>query len=95
MNTGSSMGTTGTTGFTWPRIASAVLGAWLFVSGFIWPHSSVQMTNALTCGVLAVVFAFSAARSSQLRYLNTALSVWLFEVRSALDALAARLAARK
>ena len=55
-----------------------MLGLWLFISAFLWPRTGAQRTNALICGVLAVVFALSATRSSQLRYLNTGLGVWLF-----------------
>ncbi len=55
-----------------------LLGIWLFISAFIWPHTSAQMNNAWICGVITVVFAVIALRAPQARYVNTALAVWLF-----------------
>jgi len=55
-----------------------LLGVWLFISAFIWPHTTSQMTNTWICGVLAVVFAAVAMRAPQVRYANTILAIWLF-----------------
>ena len=60
------------------RGLNIVLGVWLVISAFLWPHSSAQMNNAWICGVLAVIFAAVALRAPQIRFLNTILSVWLF-----------------
>ena len=60
------------------RIVNLVLGIWLFISAFVWPHTTAQMTNTWILGVLTVVFALVAMRVQQVRYLNTLLSVWLF-----------------
>lgn len=63
---------------TWPRVANVILGIWLFISAFIWPHAYAQMTNTWILGVLCVLFAVIAMRVPQARYLNTVLAVWLF-----------------
>ena len=61
-----------------PRIINAILGVWLFVSAFLWPHSQAQLTNTWICGVLCVVFSLVAMAVPQARYLNTLLAIWLF-----------------
>jgi hypothetical protein len=61
-----------------PRYLNVMLGVWLFIAAFLWPHTYAQMTNAWILGILCVVFALVAARFQEARYLNTALAVWLF-----------------
>jgi len=48
--------------FTTARIVNIVLGVWLFISAFLWPHTYAQMTNTWILGVLCVVFALVAMR---------------------------------
>ena len=60
------------------RIINIILGIWLFISAFVWPHTYAQMTNTSILGVLAVAFAIIATRVPKVRYLNTVLAVWLF-----------------
>jgi hypothetical protein len=60
------------------RVVNVVLGAWLFISAFAWPHTNTQMMNAWIIGVLCVILTFVAMNAPSVRYLNTALSVWLF-----------------
>ena len=62
---------------TAPRMLNALIGVWLFVSAFVWPHSQAQLTNTWIFGVLCVAFAFIAMRYPAARFLNTALSAWL------------------
>ncbi len=62
----------------WARGASVVLGVWLFISAFVWPHVAAQQTNTWILGVLFVIFALIAMQSPQVRYVNTVLSIWLF-----------------
>ena len=64
--------------FTTARIVNIILGIWLVVSAFLWPHSYAQMNNAWIVGVLCVAFALVAMRVPEARYLNTLLAVWLF-----------------
>jgi hypothetical protein len=87
MNTSSL--THGPNSASWARIANVILGAWLFISAFAWPHSSAQMTNTWILGVLQVIFALVALfANSQARYLNTVLSIWLFISAFALPRIA-------
>jgi SPW repeat len=55
-----------------------LLGVWLFISAFIWPHTAAEMTNTWICGVIAVLFAAIGMRVPQVRYVNTVMSIWLF-----------------
>ena len=64
-----------------------LLGVWLFISAFIWPHTMSQMTNTWICGVIAVVFAAVAMRYPQARYVNTILAIWLFVSAFALPSI--------
>jgi hypothetical protein len=61
-----------------PRIVNVVLGVWLFISAFLWPHTQAQLTNTWVCGVLCVIFALIAMAVPWVRYLNTLLAIWLF-----------------
>jgi O-antigen ligase len=55
-----------------------VLGAWLFISTFIWPHGSSAATNSWIVGLAIVVVSIIAMYVPWFRWLNTALAVWLF-----------------
>lgn len=64
---------------SWPRVVNVILGVWLFISAFVWPHSNEQMTNTWILGLLQVIFALVAIFAlAQARFLNTILAVWLF-----------------
>ncbi len=63
---------------SWARIASAMVGAWLFISAFAWRHSDAQLFNTWASGAAAVIFALVSLAAPQARYLNTALAIWLF-----------------
>jgi hypothetical protein len=60
------------------RVISVVLGVWLFVSAFAWPHSQASMMNTWITGALVAIFALISMRIPEVRYVNTALAVWLF-----------------
>lgn len=62
------------------RILNVALGVWLFVSIFVWPHTTAQAVNAALVGMFVALTALSALSSgprSRLRILNGALAVWL------------------
>ena len=61
------------------RWINAALGAWLFTSAFLWPHSEAQFDNTWIVGVLIAAFALVAsAGQAWARYVNVAAAVWLF-----------------
>jgi hypothetical protein len=72
-----------------PRIINVILGVWLFISAFVWPHTYSQMTNTWVCGVLCVIFALVAMAVPWVRYLNTLLAIWLFISAWALPSISA------
>ena len=59
-------------------VTGVVLGFWLFVSAFLWPHSAPQLYNAWITGAVAASVAVAATRWPSARYVNAALGVWLF-----------------
>lgn len=61
-----------------PRIATVVLGAWLFISAFLLPYSSAQFTNTWIVGLAVVVFSLFGIASVPARFLNTLAAIWLF-----------------
>jgi hypothetical protein len=69
------------------RVVNVLLGVWLFISAFIWPHSQSQLTNTWLVGVLCVLFSLAAMAVPWARYLNTVLAVWLFISAWALPAI--------
>ncbi len=60
------------------RGINILLGIWLFISAFIWPHTAAERANTWIMGILCVLFALIATGVSTARWLNTALAVWLF-----------------
>ncbi len=60
------------------RGLNILLGIWLFISAFVWPHTVPQRTNTWIMGVLCVIFAAIALSVPAVRWLNTALAIWLF-----------------
>ena len=60
------------------RFVNVLLGVWLFISAFLWPHTQAQLTNTWVLGVVCVIVAMLAMSIPALRYVNTALAIWLF-----------------
>jgi hypothetical protein len=63
---------------SWARVGNLVLGGWLLVSAFAWPHAPAQRVNAAIVGLLVFASALAAVTSAQMRHANTALGAWLF-----------------
>lgn len=61
----------------WPRYLNAAVGAWLFISAFVWPHSGAELTNAWIVGALMFIAALLALGAPAVRFVNTVLAVWL------------------
>jgi hypothetical protein len=62
----------------WPRALPIALGAWLFVSAFLWPHGTGAAINSWIVGLLIATASLIALRMPWLRWVDTALAVWLF-----------------
>jgi hypothetical protein len=60
-----------------PRIFNILLGTWLFLSSFAWPHSSPAFVVALACGALTVLLSLASSYASGVRYLIAAVAVIL------------------
>jgi SPW repeat len=60
------------------RVLNALLGMWLFLSGFMWDHAPAQRLNAWAVGMLCAAVALVALAASTARFTNTVLSAWLF-----------------
>lgn len=60
------------------RQFNVVMGAWMFVSTLVWPHTPQQFTNACLVGAVASAVALLAMRLPGLHYLNVATAAWLF-----------------
>jgi hypothetical protein len=60
------------------RLANAIVGLWLFVSAFLWPHETAQRSNALGVGIVVVTAALAGLMGQRWgRYLNALLGGWL------------------
>jgi hypothetical protein len=60
------------------RIFNVLIGTWLFLSAFAWPHQSAQGFSALVCGVLTVLFALATIYLPNVCSLTAATAVLLF-----------------
>jgi len=60
------------------RIFTFLIGSWLFLSAFAWPHQSAQGFIALVCGALTVFFALLTIYLPNVRYMTAATAVVLF-----------------
>jgi hypothetical protein len=67
----------GATTSLWPRALNAILGGWLAISAFAWPHARWQFINTFIPGILIVAFALAACAAPRVRYLNTVVSAYL------------------
>ena len=64
--------------YHWPGWIPLALGAWLFISAFLWPHSTGTAVNSWIVGLLIVIASLIALRMPWMRWIDTALAVWLF-----------------
>src|SRR5438552_602611 len=61
------------------RVVNALLGLWLFVSAFMFPHLRAQFFNELISSILVTAFALmSILGRGDARKLNFLVGVWLF-----------------
>jgi hypothetical protein len=60
------------------RLVNALLGVWLYLSAFLWPHTPLERTNAWVSGIVAVTAALVGLRSFRVgRYVNAVVGAWL------------------
>lgn len=59
------------------RIFNVLIGTWLAVSAFAWPHNRPGFGFALVCGVLTAVLAIGTLYSKFARYLNALVAIVL------------------
>src|SRR4051812_45085075 len=60
------------------RAANALIGFWMFLSTFLWPHAPAQRLTGWIVGTAAVTGAMAGLMSKTWgRYLNAALGGWL------------------
>jgi hypothetical protein len=60
------------------RWANLLLGSWLFVSAFLWPHTTDLQTNTWMVGMMVATFSLLALGLPGARKANAVLAVWLF-----------------
>ena len=60
----------------WPRVANLLLGVWLQVSSFAWPHTDESRLSAWLPGLLISIVALLSMGAPPMRWLNAMLA-WL------------------
>jgi hypothetical protein len=60
------------------RILNVLIGTWLFLSAFAWPHGPMQKASAVVCGILTMLSALASIYYPRVRYLTAVLAVALF-----------------
>jgi hypothetical protein len=61
----------------WARYFNAMLGLWLFLSAFIWPHVPSARMNTCLVGLFVGVSAVTATCWDEARRLTAVLALWL------------------
>lgn len=62
----------------WPRWVNFLIGIWLIVSAFVWPHSAGARANTWILGALIAIASAWAVFTPGARFLNTIFAIWLF-----------------
>ena len=60
------------------RLATVMLGLWLFLSAFVWPHSAISQTNSWGLGLIIAAIAAVGTPSPALRVVSSVPAIWLF-----------------
>ena len=68
-----------------PHRLTAVLGAWLFISAFVWDHAAPSFANSWITGLSITLVSALSAFAPRFRWLNTILGIWLFVSTLAID----------
>lgn len=78
VSTERAMARTGADGGASIRWVNVAIGIWLFISAFIWPHTTAQQTNTWILGILIALVGLWAMAVPKARFVNTVLAIWLF-----------------
>jgi heme A synthase len=60
------------------RIFNVLIGVWLVVSAFAWPHSAAMTRYTVACGVLTAILAIAMLYFRPARYFNLVVAALLF-----------------
>jgi hypothetical protein len=60
------------------RIFNGLIGIWLFVTAFMWPHAHGELMVTIAAAAATFVLAILAIYSGAARYLNAVVAVFLF-----------------
>jgi hypothetical protein len=60
------------------RVLNVLIGTWLFLSAFAWPHGLMQGMAALVCGILTMLTALVSIYYPRVRYVTAVIAVGLF-----------------
>ena len=60
------------------RIFNVLIGVWLVVSAFAWPHSRAMTNYTVVCGVLTAILAVATLYYRSARYFNIVVAALLF-----------------
>lgn len=71
------------------RIFNALLGIWLFVTAFMWPHEHHQFAITIAAAILTFALAILEIYSGMARHLNVVVAIFLFLTALTIPALRA------
>lgn len=60
------------------RIFNALLGMWLFVTAFMWPHEQAVATLTIVCAALTFLLSIASFYTIAARYANLVVAALLF-----------------
>lgn len=64
-------------GVPWAPCGNLLLGIWLQISAFVWPHSDASRVSAWLPGLLISVISLLSMGAPPMRWLNAFLALWL------------------
>jgi hypothetical protein len=62
----------------WPRWVNFLIGIWLIISAFAWPHTAGARAHTWILGALIAIASAWAVFMPGARFLNTIFAIWLF-----------------
>jgi hypothetical protein len=62
----------------WPRWGNFLIGIWLIISAFAWPHTAGAQANTWILGALIAIGSVWALYAPGARFLTTIFAIWLF-----------------